>query len=162
MFGFLKKNKINSVELHSICNGEVLTIENVPDKVFASKMLGDGVGFSCAEEQIYAPCDGKIIMVANTNHAIGIRLSNDAEVLIHVGLDTVNLGGKGLTPLVKVGEKIKCGQPIMKIDQKYMKDNNVDLTSPMVLTTSEGYELNILNVEKTVSLDDTVMEIRRI
>ena len=89
MFGWKKKREEKTqAEFHAICDGRVLPISQVPDITFAQKLLGDGVGFSYEEPVIYSPCDGEIILVAQTNHAIGLRAENGAEIMIHVGMDT--------------------------------------------------------------------------
>lgn len=158
MFNFFKKEKIKEVELHAIASGKMIPIEEVPDKVFADKIIGDGVGFVYEGSEIYAPCNGDITMVADTKHAIGIKAENDAELLIHVGLDTVSLKGKGLKCNVKVGDKIKQGQLLLQIDREFMKENKVDLTTPMIVMAKEGLSLTKYD-KKNVTIADLAMKV---
>lgn len=162
MFHFKKKElNVTEVELHAIIEGKVIPLTQVPDKVFADGMMGNGVGFSFEGDTIYAPCNGEIVMLANTRHAIGMRLENGAELLIHVGLDTVNLGGRGLKALVKQGNKVKQGQAILQIDTECMKENSIDITTPMVLMADDQYLLEILQNDCNVNLSSIVMRIRK-
>ena len=156
MFGFLKKK---NVTLKSICIGKVIPIEQVEDKMFAEKMLGDGVGFQFEGNTIYAPCDGEIILAAPTNHAFGIKSENGAEILIHCGLDTVNLNGEGLKRFVKAGEKVKSGQKLLEVDVDFIKQKNISLTTPMILTSMESYSIEFIKNDGNVTLDDDIVNI---
>lgn len=132
MFEFLIRN--NTVELFSPVIGESIKLENVPDPVFAEKMLGDGLAFIFEGDTIYSPCNGEIIMIASTKHAIGIA-SKETEILIHVGLETVELNGNGFELLISNHSKVKRGQPILKINRNLMDVNHIDLTTMMIITT---------------------------
>lgn len=100
---FKKKNKA----FYAMANGKSVAIEDVPDEVFATKMMGDGIAIQPIEGKIYAPCNGKVTMVMdNTKHAVGIENEDGMEILIHVGLDTVNLGGVGFEVFVQVGDQV--------------------------------------------------------
>ena len=143
MFEFLRKESKN-VDLKAIANGELINIEKVPDKVFASKMMGNGIGFCFDGNKLYSPCDGEVTMIAPTKHAIGICTKNKAEILIHCGLDTVNLNGKGLCVKVKVGQKIKVGEELLEVDLAVMNENKIILTTPMVITNSDDFEIKFL------------------
>lgn len=132
MLGIFKKNQ--SMDLYSPVDGKRIALENVPDQVFASKMMGDGVAFELEGNAICAPCNGKVTMIANTLHAIGITASNGAEILIHVGLDTVNLEGKGFKRFVEKGSRVRKGELLLEIDKVFMEEQAVDLTTPMVVT----------------------------
>lgn len=154
MLNFLKKS--NCSKIYSPVIGNSILLEDVNDPVFSEKMMGDGIAFQFEGDTIYSPCDGKIIMVAFTKHAIGIDM-NGVEILIHVGLETVNLGGKGLKSLVKVNNKVKRGQPLIKIDRSIMKENEVDMTT-MMIVTSQNSKISISN-SGIVDLDSEVIKI---
>ena len=156
MIGLFKKKDII---LKSICVGKIIPIEQVEDKMFSKKLLGDGVGFVLEDSILYAPCDGELVMLAPTKHAIGMKLKNNAEILIHCGLDTVNLNGEGLNMLVSSGEKVKAGQKMLEIDMDLMKQKNICLTTPMILTSQEGYSIDVLNNNGKVTLNDDVIHI---
>ena len=161
MLGFLKKNKVDAKkDLFSPVTGKTIDITAVPDKVFASKMMGDGIAFQFDGDTLYSPCDGELTMVPATLHAYGFKLANGAEVLVHIGLDTVNLNGEGFTCLVKQGSKVKVGDPIVKIDQAFMKSKGIDLTTPMVVTNGGDYSFSVVDTGKDVSAGDMVIEFK--
>lgn len=152
MFKMFKTKQTN--ELCAPVNGTTIALENVPDQVFAQKMMGDGIAFELESNVICAPCDGKIAMVANTLHAVGINADNGAEILIHIGLDTVNLGGKGFTQLVQVGDKVTKGTPMIEVDMDFMKEQNIVLTTPMVITNSADFNFDVEDGEKHVIMGE--------
>lgn len=162
MFNFLKKSEVKNAkklaEIYSIVEGKMMSIEDVPDKMFASRLLGDGVAFDFATETIYAPCEGEVLMIAETKHAIGIKTVNNAEILIHIGMDTVNCGGEGFTLLVEVGQRVKPRQAIVKIDRQFFEKQDISLITPMIVTTQES-KLDIEEAGK-VDLNSLVMKIR--
>lgn len=159
MFGFFKKNKDNN--LYAPVTGEMIEIENVPDQMFAEKMMGDGVGFKFDGNTVYSPCDGEITMIANTLHAVGIKAANGAEILIHIGLDTVQLNGQGFKVITKAGSKVKKGTPIIEVDQEFMKKNNINLTTPMVITNSDEFSYDIkMDSSNVVSGDTMIVEFK--
>ena len=163
MFHFFKREKeeITEVILNAITIGKVIPLEQVPDKMFAEKMMGDGVGFVYDGDMVCAPCNGTVTMLANTKHAIGMKLDNGAELLIHVGLDTVSLNGKGLEALVQVGDKVKQGQAMLHIDRVFMEENKIDLTTPMIMMMDDNFTLEIGNNNREVNTDSIVMKIYR-
>lgn len=161
MFSFLKKKDTKTVYIQSICDGQMISITKVPDKMFANKLLGDGIGFEFNGDTIYAPCDGNIVLVSKTNHAIGMKLKNNAEILIHVGMDTVHLNGKGLKPLVKVGNRVKVGQPILEIDREVMNDHHICLTTPLILTNGVDYDIRLLRNDGKIDLGEMVLTISK-
>lgn len=153
MFKIFKKKE--PLILYAPVTGTSIALENVPDPVFAEKMMGDGIAFIPESDTICAPCDGKITMVANTLHAIGITAENGAEILIHIGLDTVNLNGKGFTSLVNVGDKIKLGTPLVKIDMAFMKEHEMVLTTPMVVTNTNELSMVIEEAKSHVIMGES-------
>ena len=104
MFGFKKKVDGN---IYAPADGRLIALEDVPDQVFASKVLGDGAAIEVTGAEICAPCDGRLVMLADTKHAFGISADNGVEVLIHIGLDTVEFNGTGFTALKAVNDKVK-------------------------------------------------------
>lgn len=147
-----------SVKLFSPVNGRCISLEQVPDPIFSQKMVGDGVAFEFEENTVYSPCDGEIIALMPSNHAFGIRAKNGAEILVHIGLNTVNLNGQGFELLVRMNQKIKAHQPIIKLDRTFMKQNKINLTTPMVVTNLESYQMNFLN-KNCVCIEDTVLKV---
>lgn len=160
MFKLFKKTD-DICKLFAPVNGKTIALENVPDKVFASKMMGDGMGFEYEGNTIYAPCDGKITLVANTLHAVGITSENGAEILIHIGLDTVSLNGKGFKKLINQGDKVKKGTPLIEIDRQFMKEQDINLITPMVVTNVANYEINVIDEGKDVTTEEEVISCKK-
>lgn len=125
--------------IYSPIVGNCISLEDVNDGVFSNLMLGNGVAFKFDGDIVCSPCFGEVIMVPKSKHAIGIKMKNGAEILLHVGLDTVELNGKGLKAYVRTGELVKPGDQLIKIDRKFMDENNVDLTTMLVITNSNDY-----------------------
>lgn len=155
MFSFMKKKR--TVDLFSPVNGTLVKLEDVPDQVFAQKMMGEGVAFKFTENTLYSPCDGELAMVADTLHAYGFKLSNGAEALIHIGLDTVNLNGEGFKLIASQGQKVHVGDPIVEIDQEFMKTREIDLTTPMVVTNGSEYKMSVQDSESDVKIKESVV-----
>lgn len=152
MFKFFKKK----VEVYSPVFGRAVSLEEVPDKMFSDKLLGDGIAFEFQGNTICAPCDGEVMMIAPTKHALGLKLSNKAELMIHIGLDTVNFGGEGFELLVSKGEKVKKGQELVKIDREFFNEQSVNLITPMIITSKE-FELEHSSVD-SVNIDTVVLK----
>ena len=119
--------------------GVVIPREEIPDETFASGVLGDGVGIQPSDEVVVAPFDGTITSVAESKHAVGIE-SNGMEMLIHVGVDTVNMKGDGFTCLVKDGEAVKAGQPLIRFSKSKIKAAGYSDTVAVLLTNSDDLE----------------------
>ena len=113
--------------------GKVLALVDVPDKVFASKALGDGVGVVPSDGRIVAPVSGELVTVADTGHAFGIKTDDGVEVLVHVGIDTVKLAGKGFDVKVAAGERVQAGDPLASVDLGVVKEAGFDPTVIVVV-----------------------------
>ena len=130
----------------------VKDLSEVPDPVFAEKMMGDGYALDLANGEIYAPMDGKLVSVFPTGHAFGIK-NSDIEVLLHIGIDTVALEGKGFDVKVKQDQKVKKGDLLAIVDLEYIKSQNKETISPMIFTSGE--EIEVLKVGQEVDKDST-------
>ena len=141
--------------------GDVIPLAEIGDGVFSAGILGQGCGIKPADETVYAPVTGTVIQVAETNHAIGIASDDGVELLIHVGMDTVEMNGDGFTVLVKTGQKVKCGQPILKFSMSkiaaaghpsttaFVVTNTDDLSGVSVLSTGNAKKLTpVIRAEK--------------
>lgn len=135
-----------SVEI--ICSpmkGRVLPLTEVPDTIFASKMLGDGVAIEPEEGLITSPVSGEIVVLFDTLHAIALKTKSGVELLIHIGIDTVELGGRGFTPFVEQGDFVKTGDKLLEIDLQFIKNNGKPVITPLVVTNlSEFPSIDIL------------------
>ena len=121
--------------------GKLIDIEAVADPVFAQKILGDGVAILPTGGEVYSPVDGTVETLLESHHAVCLRSSNGAELLIHVGRDTVSLNGRYFTAHVTQGERVKRGQLLLSFDRKAMLAQRFDLTSPVVLTNGDQFIL---------------------
>ena len=128
----------NGVVLQPV-KGKVIPYTEIPDDTFASGVLGEGVGVEPADELVVAPFDGEISSVADSKHAVGIS-ANDMELLIHVGVDTVNMNGDGFTCLVKEGDKVKAGQPLIRFSRSKIRAAGYSDTVAVLLTNSDDLE----------------------
>lgn len=160
MRNIFKKKKAVFV-VASPVNGECIQLEEVADAVFNTKMLGEGVAFKLADSFIYAPCDGVITLITSTKHAFGILSDNGAELLVHVGLDTVNLNGKGFRVLVNQGDRVRKGMAVIEVDNDFMKKQQIDLTTPLVITNSDDYAVKIMGHYGYVKVGDPILEVNK-
>ena len=120
MFSKFKKEKIN---IKAFCTGELIDIENVNDQIFSTKMMGDGCAIIPAEGKVYAPCDGTVTaLFEETNHAIGITLPNQMEILLHCGIDTVNIKEKMFSCNVKKGDTVKTGDLLITYNKDRLQE----------------------------------------
>lgn len=138
MFNFLKK-KVTAHVLASPCNGNAVKMSEVNDPTFSAEMLGKGAAVVPTDGKIVAPCDGTVTMLFNTLHAVGITSADGVEVLLHVGIDTVNLKGNGFTAHVKQGDAIKRGDLLLTADLDTIKAAGYDPTVMMVVTNTNNF-----------------------
>lgn len=134
MFGFLKKK-----EFIAPVDGTIKSIEEVNDPVFAQKMMGDGFAISTTGDTIYACGDGEITMVYPSGHAIGMRLTSGLEVLLHIGIDTVNENGRGFHTFVSQGSNVQKGTCLVQIDRSYLLEKGYDITLIVIFTDCTSY-----------------------
>lgn len=135
MFGFLKKD---GNEVAAPVTGTCIRIEEVPDPVFSTKVMGDGFAVIPDKDTAVAPMSGEIVMIAETGHAFGMKAKNGVELLVHIGLDTVALNGEGFTLLANQGSKVKMGDPVIRFDKKSMEEKGINMTTMVVFTG--GYD----------------------
>src|SRR5690625_4605217 len=136
------QNEEVDAKIVSPLKGKLVPITEVPDDVFAGKMMGDGFAIIPEDGLVVSPVSGKIINVFPTKHAIGIQSAGGKEVLIHVGLDTVNLKGEGFETFISEGDTVKAGQPLLQADLDYIEKNATSTITPIVFTNlAEGEEI---------------------
>ena len=120
------------IQIKSPIKGKLIDITEVKDEAFSSKALGDGMAIIPSEGKVYAPVDGEIITMIDTNHAIGL-LSKGVEILIHIGMDTVKLGGRYFKSYVKEGDKVKAGTLLIEFEKEEV-EKEYDITSPIIMS----------------------------
>jgi PTS system N-acetylglucosamine-specific IIC component len=120
-------------------SGEVVALEDVPDAAFASKAVGEGVAIRPTGKWVVAPCDGKLVNIFNTNHAFALVTDSDAEIIVHIGIETVKLGGQGFKRLAQPGTHVKAGDPVLELDLDYLAAHAVSTLSPVVLSNADEF-----------------------
>ncbi len=131
-----KQQAVKKVCLYAAQTGEVIPLEKVPDDVFSQKVMGDGIAIIPRDTIVVAPVAGKIAVIAETKHAYAIIAEDGTEVLIHIGLETVKLDGKGFEPLVRQGDQVEVGTPLCKVE-KSLINGEVPLYTPMIIMSSD-------------------------
>ena len=154
------KKESQSTVLYAHLNGEVVKLENVEDEAFASKVLGEGIAIEPSDGKLYAPCDGKVEMIFDTNHAINIVSREGCEILLHIGIDTVKLNGKYFKAHVSDGQEIKKGDLLISFDIEGIKDEGYKTITPMVICNTDDYSSVNPEVSGTISAGEKIIEIR--
>ncbi len=141
-------------------SGDLIDIKDVPDVTFSEKMLGEGSAILPNSGKIYAPFDSIVEQIFETKHAILLCGDNDIRVLIHIGLDTVNLEGKGFETFVKEGDKVKLGDLLIKADLEFIKENNYNTITPIVIVNTDDFnEVCVINSSETVSVGEEILKV---
>ncbi|HCI4544767.1 TPA: PTS N-acetyl glucosamine transporter subunit IIABC [Klebsiella quasipneumoniae subsp. quasipneumoniae] len=147
--------------LVSPITGDVVALEQVPDEAFASKAVGDGIAVKPTSNIVVAPAAGTVVKIFNTNHAFCLETNNGAEIVVHMGIDTVALEGKGFKRLVEEGADVKAGEPILEMDLDFLNANARSMISPVVCSNSDDYSaLVILASGKVVAGQTPLYEIK--
>lgn len=126
-----------SIDVHSPLTGRMLNLEEVPDPVFSQKMMGDGIAVEPEEGKVVSPVNGEIVQVFPTKHAVGIKAENGAEILIHIGLETVSMNGEGFEAHVSEGKKVKVGDPLVTFDIDLVKEKAKSTITPVIITNGD-------------------------
>lgn len=158
---FKRKKKNEAVEVKAFFQGTALPLEQVKDPLFADKVMGDGVAIEPQDGTLYAPVSGTVATIFDTKHAIGYKLDNGADVLMHIGMDTVELEGKGFDLDISVGDKVQAGQLIGKVDLSYIKSQGKEVTTPVLLTTMDEYKIEFVKTEGPVNVGDVLYKISK-
>lgn len=144
--------------IYGVCTAEAFPLENVADPVFSTKMMGDGIALKLMGDTLCSPCTGEVILCPDTRHAVGIRTSGGAEILIHIGLDTVNLKGRGFQK-VFTDQYVQSGQPLIRLDWSSL-DDGLDLTTMLIVTNLHHYKL-VNKKYGLVTTQDLLFELER-
>ena len=135
-------------EIASPCDGEIVSLDKVNDEVFSTLMVGDGLAIKPINGNFTSPIDGVVSKIFSTNHAYSIKNDKDLEVLVHIGLDTVDLSGNGFTRVANEGDSVKMGDTIIKADLNYIKSQNKDTITPIIITENS----DVKKIEKRVKI----------
>ena len=147
--------------LSACLNGTVVPLADVKDEAFASGVLGDGIAIEPSDGELVAPADGEISSTFETHHAVGMTTADGAELLMHIGIDTVKLGGKHFTYLVNEGEKVKKGQPLIRFELEAIKAEGYPVTTPVIVCNTDDYAAVEAKAGDTVKQGDALLELKR-
>ena len=145
-----------NVTVHAPITGKYIALAELPDEVFSQGFLGQGCGVEPEDNHVYAPIDGEIVQIAETKHAVGIQSPEGAEVLIHVGMDTVNMQGYGFDVKVKLGDKVRAGDMLMTFDAEKIKAAGYPITTAIVITNSDEFTEIAFDTGKSYSKADEI------
>ena len=146
--------------LSACLNGTVVPLAEVKDEAFASGALGDGIAIEPAVGELVAPADGEISSTFDTHHAVGMTTVDGAELLMHIGIDTVKLGGKHFTYLVNEGDKVKKGQPLIRFELEAIKAEGYPVTTPLIVCNTDDYAAVAAKASGTVKQGDALLELK--
>ena len=147
--------------LSACLNGTVVPLADVKDEAFASGVLGDGIAIEPSDGELVAPADGEISSTFETHHAVGMTTADGAELLMHIGIDTVKLGGKHFTYLVNEGDKVKKGQPLIRFELEAIKAEGYPVTTPLIVCNTDDYAAVAAKASGTVKQGDALLELKR-
>lgn len=148
-------NAVSVAELVSPITGDVVALDQVPDEAFASKAVGDGVAVKPTDKIVVSPAAGTIVKIFNTNHAFCTETEKGAEIVVHMGIDTVALEGKGFKRLVEEGAQVSAGQPILEMDLDYLNENARSMISPVVCSNIDDFSGLIIKAQGHVVAGQT-------
>lgn len=150
----------SEIVINSPLSGELISLEDIPDSVFSSGAMGKGIGILPSLGKVSAPFSGEVTMLFSSNHAIGLKSDDGVELLIHIGLDTVELGGKGFEPLVKQGDRVVAGQELLKFDRELIEELGKSVISPVIITNSGNYESIVVLGSQLIQLGDPIFSLK--
>ena len=160
--GFFKKLFGKKTDdLYAPMTGKAVPITEVPDPTFAEGMLGNGIAIEPTEGKVYAPCDATVSMMFATGHAVSLEADCGAEILIHVGLETVSLEGKPFTIHIADGDKVKKGQLLIDVDLEAVKAAGLPTITPMLICNTDDYPTFNTFVGKDVTNEDVVIALAK-
>lgn len=166
LFGLDKKESKKEVEmpaadgkdvLHSPVNGDIVALSEVPDPTFAEKMMGDGVAVKPTDGIIVSPVHGEIMQLFPTKHAVGIKTVNGVEILIHIGIETVNMQGEGFKAFVEQGDKVAVGDKLIEFDPALVNEKAESTITPIIITNGDAVQSIDKQENQTASAGETVI-----
>ena len=152
----------NNKEIKNPLSGKVLPLSKVEDAVFSSGAMGNGIAIDPTDNKVYAPFDGTVEFIAETKHAIGLKSDDGVELLIHVGMDTVKMNGKGLDVKTKVNERVKEGDLLLEFDRNEIQKEGYSLITPVVITNSNNYEQDELCIDEEALFGKSIINLKSV
>jgi sugar PTS system EIIA component len=154
--GLFKKRKL---QIYAPINGEIIPLDQVPDPVFSQKMMGEGVAIMPENGNIHAPFEAIVVLVSETKHAIGLRSKDGTEILIHIGLETVSLQGKGFNVLVEAGDNVSLGQSLIEVDWDFIREHAKSIVTPIIITNSNDRDVQYAQTKDGVMGETVLMTV---
>lgn len=155
---FSNKND-NQFRLASPLKGRILPLSEAPDETFAQKILGDGFVVEPVDGKVISPVEGTVMQIFRTGHAVGLQTAQGLEILIHIGIDTVKMNGKGFKALVQNGQTVKKGDLLIEFDLNEVRGNAKSTLSPVVITNMDQVSSLVLKNQGSVNAGDEVLEV---
>lgn len=152
----------NNKEIKNPLSGKVLPLSKVEDAVFSSGAMGNGIAIYPTDNKVYAPFDGTVEFIAETKHAIGLKSDDGVELLIHVGMDTVKMNGKGFDVKTKVNERVKEGDLLLEFDRNEIQKEGYSLITPVVITNSNNYEQDELCIDEEALFGKSIINLKSV
>ena len=152
----------NNKEIKNPLSGKVLPLSKVEDAVFSSGAMGNGIAIDPTDNKVYAPFDGTVEFIAETKHAIGLKSDDGIELLIHVGMDTVKMNGKGFDVKTKVNERVKEGDLLLEFDRNEIQKEGYSLITPVVITNSNNYEQDELCIDEEALFGKSIINLKSV
>ena len=149
-------------EIKSPLSGKVIALSEIDDPVFAGGAMGNGIAIEPTDNKVYAPFDGEIEFIAESKHAIGLKSEDGVELLIHVGMDTVQMDGKGFDVKVKANEKVKAGELLLEFDKEAIQKAGYSLITPVVITNSFEFEQKQLCLDQEISYGKSIINLKSV
>jgi phosphoenolpyruvate-protein phosphotransferase len=148
-----------TLQIRAPFSGWSTALAEIPDEVFARAMLGEGAAIDPTSHELCAPCDGEVISVAAALHAVALRAANGAEILVHVGIDTVALGGQGFTVLVRKGDRVRAGDVLLRFDLDQVARKARSLITPVIVTNADRFRVTRTHTDRRVAAGEVLFEI---
>ncbi len=152
----------NNKEIKNPLSGKVLPLSKVEDAVFSSGAMGNGIAIDPTDNKVYAPFDGTVEFIAETKHAIGLKSDDGVELLIHVGMDTVKMNGKGFDVKTKVNERVKEGDLLLEFDRNEIQKEGYSLITPVVITNNNNYEQDELCIDEEALFGKSIINLKSV
>lgn len=161
--GFLKSffGGSNGIKIYAPCTGRLRPLREVKDPTFSAGILGQGIAVIPSDGRFYSPADGVVATVFPTGHAAAVRTASDAEVLLHIGLDTVKLNGQYFTIHVEEGQQVKKGDLLLEADLEAVRKAGYDTTTPIVICNSDAFDKVETSGAEEVSVGDEILRLKK-
>ena len=150
----------NEVEILAPIEGAVVKLDEVPDQVFAEKVMGYGIAIEPSTDKVVSPVEGEVIHLLDSNHAVGLRTTDGVEILIHIGIDTIKMEGQGFKSFVKEGDKVEIGDELLEFDLDLVKEEAKSILTPVVITNTDQFAMITRLQEGIINIWDKILEVK--